>query len=434
MSIRSSFARRPGISRLGTPSRNLVFAAVLLSILAPEALAQADSAGGGNQVHTLADSLAGAVGGVAVDRAGFIYSADFLDKVWRISPSGEAEVFAEGLYGASGNAIDARGRLLQSNFYGDTISRIDRLGNHEVIAEGLGGPVGLALDPEGNLFVCNCRTNSIGKVTSQGEVSTFAESELFSCPNGITRGAQGDLFVVNFSNGKMLKVSPEGQVSDFATIPGGGNGHVAMARGSLYATSFRGHRVYRVSNDGEVTLVAGTGVMGEKDGTAKEALFSWPNGIAAGPLGDRLYVNDFINRAPPGVAVPPSPRFSLRQVKLASLSDLLTQAEASGGIEQVVEIHRAWKADPATAGLFTEMEINRLGYSWMGAGKLALAIRLFELNVESYPQSFNVYDSLAEAYMNAGKKKLAIENYEKSLELNDANTNARDKLEELRGD
>ena len=68
------------------------------------------------------------VGGMTVDWTGSIYSADFGDIVWRLTPEGERREFASGLYGTSGNAIDHQGMLLQSSFYGDTISRIDRKG------------------------------------------------------------------------------------------------------------------------------------------------------------------------------------------------------------------------------------------------------------------------------------------------------------------
>jgi cytochrome c-type biogenesis protein CcmH/NrfG len=54
-------------------------------------------------------------------------------------------------------------------------------------------------------------------------------------------------------------------------------------------------------------------------------------------------------------------------------------------------------------------------------------------NVELYPQSANVYDSLGEAYMKNGDKELAIENYQRALELNPANTNAVEMLKRLRG-
>ena len=49
------------------------------------------------------------------------------------------------------------------------------------------------------------------------------------------------------------------------------------------------------------------------------------------------------------------------------------------------------------------------------------AIRLFQRNVQEYPESGNVWDSLGEAYAAAGKKDLAIKNYEKSLQLDPKN-------------
>jgi cytochrome c-type biogenesis protein CcmH/NrfG len=57
---------------------------------------------------------------------------------------------------------------------------------------------------------------------------------------------------------------------------------------------------------------------------------------------------------------------------------------------------------------------------------------LFHINVNHYPDSFNVYDSLGEAYMKSGKTLLAIDNYEKSLKLNPRNENARYMIEKLR--
>jgi Flp pilus assembly protein TadD len=66
--------------------------------------------------------------------------------------------------------------------------------------------------------------------------------------------------------------------------------------------------------------------------------------------------------------------------------------------------------------------------------KLGEAIAVFKLNVELYPGSWNVYDSLAEAYMNNGDKELAIANYEKSLALNPENANGAAMLKKLKGD
>jgi CubicO group peptidase (beta-lactamase class C family) len=84
-----------------------------------------------------------------------------------------------------------------------------------------------------------------------------------------------------------------------------------------------------------------------------------------------------------------------------------------------------------TSGDISEDTINSTGYQLMAAKKLPDAIRIFQLNVELHPQSWNVYDSLGEAYMDSGDKGLAIQNYNKSLELNPSNSNGKNMLKKL---
>ncbi len=83
---------------------------------------------------------------------------------------------------------------------------------------------------------------------------------------------------------------------------------------------------------------------------------------------------------------------------------------------------------------FGENGLNGLGYEALGAGDVDGAILVFEKNVEMFPESSNLYDSLGEGYMVRGDTELAIKNYEKSLELNPQNQNAVTKLQELRAD
>jgi CubicO group peptidase (beta-lactamase class C family) len=64
-----------------------------------------------------------------------------------------------------------------------------------------------------------------------------------------------------------------------------------------------------------------------------------------------------------------------------------------------------------------EATVNQIGYSLMNAKKYKEAIEVLKLNVESYPESANVYDSLAEAYLNNGDKELAVTYYKKVLEI-----------------
>jgi DNA-binding beta-propeller fold protein YncE len=79
--------------------------------------------------------------------------------------------------------------------------------------------VGIAINKQtGDVYVANCRGNSIAKIATDGTVSSFAKSDLFSCPNGISFDGEGNLYVVNFRDNKMLKVDPKGFVAPFATI------------------------------------------------------------------------------------------------------------------------------------------------------------------------------------------------------------------------
>ena len=410
-----------------TPIQILIPFCLVLGCMPGLSAAQTDIAGQ-IAVSTVTDTLLGSVGGVAVDRMGYVYVADFGEKVWKVSPWGEVEVLANTLYGASGNAIDPQGVLYQSNFYGNTISKITRDGTVTTYAEGLNGPVGIAISPQGELFVCNCTNNTIARVGTDGSVTPFSQSPLFRCPNGITFGPGGNLYVVNFSGEAMIKVTPEGEASHFATIPGGGNGHIVASQGNLYATSFQGHQIFFVSADGTVTALAGTGEKGVVDGGHETALFSQPNGLAVSFNGTFLYTNDLIRR---GGTKEPS-RSILRRISVPNLFGLVNGALTAGGVEAATEAYQAYKNDAIFGSGNTEAVMNFLGYQLMNQGRLPEAIAIFNLNVEAYPVSWNVYDSLGEAYKNAGDTKQAIRNYEKSLALNPDNSNGAQILESLR--
>ncbi|HEY6369449.1 MAG TPA: hypothetical protein VIX37_02630 [Candidatus Sulfotelmatobacter sp.] len=53
----------------------------------------------------------------------------------------------------------------------------------------------------------------------------------------------------------------------------------------------------------------------------------------------------------------------------------------------------------------------------MGSKKFDEAIAIFRRNVELYPGSANVYDSLGEGYENAGKLELATQNFRRAIEV-----------------
>jgi glyoxylase-like metal-dependent hydrolase (beta-lactamase superfamily II) len=101
------------------------------------------------------------------------------------------------------------------------------------------------------------------------------------------------------------------------------------------------------------------------------------------------------------------------------------------GLEAARATHRELQALPEGEVFFSEAEYNQLGYRLLGQEQYAAAIAVFELNVEMYPESWNVYDSLGEAYMLADNDQRAIELYRRSLEINPDNANAVTMLERL---
>jgi len=69
----------------------------------------------------------------------------------------------------------------------------------------------------------------------------------------------------------------------------------------------------------------------------------------------------------------------------------------------------------------TEGAINVIGYQQLGKNEYGSAIEVFEYNVELYPKSANVYDSLGEAMEKGGRTNEAIENYKAAVEIGTKN-------------
>jgi CubicO group peptidase (beta-lactamase class C family) len=115
-----------------------------------------------------------------------------------------------------------------------------------------------------------------------------------------------------------------------------------------------------------------------------------------------------------------------------SIAKVVYKTILSDGLDAAVKKYRDLKKTATDSYNFDEQQLNSLGYRLIEQNKLKEAIAVFQLNVEAYPQSSNVYDSLGEAYMKNGDKQLAIENYEKSLKLDPGNTNAVEMLKKLR--
>jgi len=117
-----------------------------------------------------------------------------------------------------------------------------------------------------------------------------------------------------------------------------------------------------------------------------------------------------------------------------SAGDLLALIARMSGPEAALKRYADLKKAASPEYDLDENTLNAVGYALLLSRKMGDALQVFKMNVEEYPQSWNVYDSLGEAYMRAGQKELAIQNYEKSLELNPQNQNGIGMLKKLKGE
>ncbi len=96
--------------------------------------------------------------------------------------------------------------------------------------------------------------------------------------------------------------------------------------------------------------------------------------------------------------------------------ELIDQPGGGGADQFAKSMPAGGRGGPETA-LFPEFIVNLLGYEHLQAGDIKGAVEILKLNVTAYPNSPNVYDSVADAYLADGQKDMALQNAKKALEL-----------------
>ena len=99
------------------------------------------------------------------------------------------------------------------------------------------------------------------------------------------------------------------------------------------------------------------------------------------------------------------------------------------GLDRAIAWYRAARDNGGAR--FGPADLNSVGYRFLREGNVANAVKVFEANVQIYPEDANAFDSLGEGHMAAGNTKAAIENYRKALEMDPKNDNAKKMLEKL---
>ena len=228
---------------------------------------------------------------------------------------------------------------------------------------------------------------------------------------------------------------------------------ITTASGLTYVITSRANG--RRPKTGETVLVHYTGTL--TDGTKFDSsrdrnepiafplgraavIKGWDEGVAKLGIGDSavLIIPPQLGYGDKGAGgvIPPNATLvfvvTLVDVKGEALSAVLLKTIDERGIDAAVAEYRSLKARGFGDMYTSEGDINRLGYQLLGRKRVSDAIEILKLNVETYPDSANVYDSLGEAYFVSGNTSQAIQNYEKSLSLDPANTNAATMLKKLK--
>ncbi len=244
--------------------------------------------------------------GIALDRSGNIYVADFNSgRIREILTNGTIVTFA-----GSGNIATS----------GD---------NGPALKAGM-NPLSLAVNAAGVVYLADYYTSLIRKIDTTATITTIAGNSgyrtvpngtpavnaFFDIPVGVAIDLSGDLIVADFSSATIRKVTPSGL---FSTIAGTGtpgiggdsgpatqalldepNSVAVDAQGNIYFADSGNHRVRRIDTKGTITTVAGSGDFttgggyGGDGGPATQAKLNTPRGVALDSKGN-LYIADAFN-------------------------------------------------------------------------------------------------------------------------------------------
>ncbi len=112
----------------------------------------------------------------------------------------------------------------------------------------------------------------------------------------------------------------------------------------------------------------------------------------------------------------------------------LAAAFATHDSARITFAYRAMGDYGKPAADIVEATINAMGYELLANGEVEAAIKVFDLNTQTFPLSANTWDSLAEASMSKGDHEMAIRYYRVSLNLSPDSSNAARMIARILGE
>jgi hypothetical protein len=251
----------------------------------------------------------GLSGGVAVDSAGNVYIADYVNnRVRKVDPAGTITNFAGSPSGVSGNSGDGG----------------------QATSATLVAPVAVAVDSAGNVYIT--AGGRVRKVNTGGVITHFAGSPAgmsgntgdggpaiaatLNGPSGVAVDSAGNVYIADNANNRVRRVDTGGIITNFAGSPAGtsgntGDGGAATSAtlgfpyavgvdsaGNVYIGDTAHNRVRKVDTGGIITNFAGSpaGMSGNTGdaGPATSATLSNPFGVAVDSAGN-VYISDEFN-------------------------------------------------------------------------------------------------------------------------------------------
>ena len=99
------------------------------------------------------------------------------------------------------------------------------------------------------------------------------------------------------------------------------------------------------------------------------------------------------------------------------------------GIEAAEALYRSFRKEVPDDYIFGPAELYYLGYEFVEEKQLDIALALFKLNVEFFPEHHAIQGALGELYLEMGNKPKAVEHLKASVKLNPDNAHRKDLLE-----